>query len=349
VSWTEVTPKSAADRNPYSYTNYFLDESNAWITEVASDGVSNPYLVTFRTTDGGKTWQRGSPVPTTFQSMIAEYFLDASSGWLVITSGDLSHATWPAVYVTEDGGLQWTLEASQAGADAAQGNLVPGGGEPSFVSSSTGWLTIGLYAGTGNGSFYFSRTAIVVTHDGGRTWRNQPLPIAPPAGAVVEAPVFFGQQGVIVMDAMDPSSPEKAKLFVTSDGGLTWSVRPLDLGYVESIQFVDAKHGWALAGPGSDFMKSPVARTIPLPLYRTDDGGVSWTRVATNLNFAEGPNRLTDIHFVDQRTGFATIWNDGGPTQVLRSDDGGQTWSVVARCQTSVGLSYPPAPCPAST
>ncbi len=347
VRWSEVTPRSPVDSNPYTYTNYFLDESHAWITEVASSGGKNPYLVTFRTTNGGTTWQRGATVSTTFESTTTEFFLDANSGWLVLTGGYPTHAIWPDVYKTSDGGLSWSLVASQAGMGAASDGLLPASASPYFVSTSTGWLTVGLATNNGNATFYFSHTAIFVTHNGGRTWRPQPLPIAPPAGGVLDAPVFFGQrQGVIVMHAITPDTTVKASLLATSDGGLTWTVRPLAWAFIWSIQFVDPAHGWAVAGPSSDFLKSATGAAFPLPIYRTDDGGVTWTPVHTSLQFQNGRERVTDIHFVDTQTGFVTIWNDSGPTMELRSDDGGRSWSVVARCQKALGLSFPPPMCP---
>lgn len=356
LTWTLLAPPRALNRNGAGDTFFFLDESHAWITELVIAGAGSGSLVTVRTVDGGKTWQQGAPVGAKFGSSIAEYFLDANSGWLAITTGLMPNNEWPAVYVTTDGGLHWTLQASQAGQDSAPSGLMPGSADLTFVSSATGWLTIGLYTGRSTGSngsgtaYFFARTMILVTHDGGRTWSNQPLPVAQPDGAILDAPVFFGsRQGVIVIHAIVPASPVATTLLVTSDAGRTWTARPLQWAYIWSIQFVDATHGWAVAGPGSDFVKFPDSQTIPLPLYRTDDGGLTWTPVTSNLNFLSGQDRVTDIHFVDQQTGFATVWNDGGPLEMLRSDDSGRNWSVVAECRSALGLSYPPPVCPAST
>jgi photosystem II stability/assembly factor-like uncharacterized protein len=349
TTWTDATPHFQADPAVYAYTNYFLNESHAWVTVSVVSRTAGTYVVTYRTADGGKSWQRGSPVSAPLNSMPpVDDFIDANTGWLVLNSLDLAHAAWPDVYATVDGGMHWSLTASHAGAETGTGNLVAGGGEPSFVSPSTGWLTVSLYSPGSNGSFFFAKSIVLATHDGGRTWQAQQLPVEPGAGMVVDPPVFFGQrEGIMVMHPMDPASGGKSVLLATSDGGKSWSARTLEWDYIESIQFVDRAHGWAVAGAGSDFMKAPGAVQIPLPLYRTDDGGVSWVKVATSLDLQNGRDRVTDIHFVDQGTGFVTIWNDGGPTQVLRSDDGGRTWRVVEVCRSAVGLTYPPPACPA--
>ena len=350
VSWSEVTPKSTFERNVYDYVYYFLDGSHAWVTESegTAGGASSPHLVTFLTTDGGLTWQQGKPINTTLQSRVVEDFLNANSGWLVISADPLAATTkWPDVYATTDGGLHWTLEVSGAGNGVAPADLSPGYAAPSFVSTSTGWLTVGLYSSSGNSSF-FSRSLVLVTRDGGRTWQKQALPRDPPAGEVVDTPRFFGQQqGVMVIHPIDMISPLKPLLLSTSDGGVTWTARPLEWEYIWSIQFVDRNHGFAVAGPGSVFQKLPEGRTIPMPLYRTDDGGLTWTPVATKLDFRIGRDLVPGVYFVDQRTGFDTVMNDTGTYESLRSDDGGLTWSVIAKCSTGSGLSYPPPPCAA--
>jgi photosystem II stability/assembly factor-like uncharacterized protein len=66
-------------------------------------------------------------------------------------------------------------------------------------------------------------------------------------------------------------------------------------------------------------------------IYRTTDGGATWTRLETPLPADE---EVTDIEFVSARHG----WAIGANNAILRSTDGGDTWSS----STYNGLVYPP-------
>ena len=101
-----------------------------------------------------------------------------------------------------------------------------------------------------------------------------------------------------------------------------------------AVDFVDADHGWAIAGTAADWSAVP---SVHLPLYRTDDGGLTWVRVPTNVlwRYSEESGGTIDIlDFVDQNNGFAVrrkgevkVANDY--TQWLKTTDGGRTWTVV--------------------
>jgi len=334
----------------YEHRDYFLDGDHAWITEIlgGAAGSTSYSIVTFRTVDGGKTWQHGtSLVRPTSPTDTTQFFLDANSGWLVTNTSRGLVGEWPDVYATADGGLHWTLVASKAGDGIGPTDLSPGYAQPMFVSPSTGWLTIGLFRASTNGSF-LAHGLVLVTHDGGRSWEVQKLPVVPADASSFDAPVFLDQlHGFIVLRQPATGPAARPVLIRTSDGGRTWSARALDWEFLWSIEFVDARHGWAVAGPSADFTKQPndAPATILLPLYHTDDGGATWTAVQGNLDLMSGRNRVTEVHFVDQTTGFATVWGDDGPKEFRRTTDGGRTWSLVNVCTKPVGLTYPPPPC----
>lgn len=101
---------------------------------------------------------------------------------------------------------------------------------------------------------------------------------------------------------------------------------------------LDATYGWSVAGPSALFGRDPsgnfpIRSGVTVPLYRTDDGGFTWTAVATNLPLSDNNGRLTDLYFVDFQHGVAERYYSPIVSrvqkQLLRTDDGGHTWKVV--------------------
>jgi photosystem II stability/assembly factor-like uncharacterized protein len=326
VHWTDVTPPSNA--GPV----YFLDATHAW-------------LFPYRTTDGGKTWQMGESIGSSAGSGGLLYFHDANHGWLwsVTNQGD-------GLFATDDGGLRWARLATNPFATPC-GPLPLGSGGDSrrmaFVSVSDGWIA--RHCGASVGA---SGGMLLATHDGGTTWSPQQLP----TGTAV--PVAINDQNAVIFSA-GMFRGDNPALLVTSDAGRTWAARRVPVG-VDTIHFIDPLHGWAsvtLANPNG---LTPSMRGETVPLYRTDNGGVTWSRVATNLqrdvpatiDTLAGPhvydNLIEDLYFVDLNNGFAvrggafplpTFCTPKHPTdppqhcaasaQLLKTSDGGVTWTVV--------------------
>ena len=102
----------------------------------------------------------------------------------------------------------------------------------------------------------------------------------------------------------------------TSDAGLTWKIQ---FGDPESsdpeilrLFFLDATHGWATRPGGRQHA-----------LLRTTDGE-NWEEAGT----APGNRFFT---FTSPATGFASVHDE-----IQRTDDGGQHWTTVAKCQVTV-------------
>jgi hypothetical protein len=163
---------------------------------------------------------------------------------------------------------------------------------------------------------------------------DSPLPVPAEKIGLFDPPAFFDQMhGILVLDLASPET-----LLVTSDGGATWSQRSLPGNPPLQIpaDFIDAMHGWVVAS-SVELGQNPL-----LLLYRTDDGGASWVQVQTDVLFASDVGGISRLYFVNQKEGFALRENvEGGsfferdtlvsPSEVLKTTDGGQTWSVVAR------------------
>ncbi|HZD72229.1 MAG TPA: hypothetical protein VFA45_25920 [Actinomycetes bacterium] len=155
------------------------------------------------------------------------------------------------------------------------------------------------------------------TDDGGTTWRD----ITPRASALGVRGVFFldRMHGWVVASSGRAGSDVALGAFRTADGGRTWTsarvARPSAANADAYsgpawVRFVDARHGWILV---KDVSSSNFSFGR---LYRTKDGGRSWTELEAPLG--------DPVTFVDQQTG----WTAGGPAgdRLFVSRDAGRTW-----------------------
>ena len=121
------------------------------------------------------------------------------------------------------------------------------------------------------------------------------------------------------------------KIFKTTNFGATWTQTvKMDGAYFRRITFIDEKIGFAgNIGPG--YFPSV---SIPVPLYRTEDGGETWSAVTT----IKGPAvvglcalEVVRVPFVNAGnleycTRIVGVGRVGGPTAMVISDDLGKTW-----------------------
>jgi photosystem II stability/assembly factor-like uncharacterized protein len=235
-----------------------------------------------RTTDGGATWTPTSPGGSFLGDLS---FVDADTGWVV---GD-------GLFATTDGGVTWV--ARPTGAPGLEGL-----GSVAFADRSNGWVTATVFAPIEfNGTFGDFREVILHTADGGLTWVEQLRTdfhnAIFPALALVSATTAW----VSLSDVRGGGGG----IFHTTDGGATWTAHTVP-GHngVFVLDFVSATQGWGGAGG---------------TIIHTEDGGQTWTmQSAAGGLFTD--NRISDIHFVNARTGWALV--DAGV--ILRTTTGGK-------------------------
>jgi photosystem II stability/assembly factor-like uncharacterized protein len=183
------------------------------------------------------------------------------------------------------------------------------------LDANTGWVTGSRPMG---GDVY-----LFVTHDGGVSWTQQPIPL--PAGYETNwytpsAPVFFGQDGFLPLIISFPAGNIEQTFYVTHDGGATWSGDPTNANKVVvpgRYAFADALHAWAWDGGGN--------------LYFTTDGAQTWGGMAASLDLS---GRLSELDFVPSTTEWFTGWaltsvDDSGHSQLYRTADNGATWTSL--------------------
>ncbi len=153
-------------------------------------------------------------------------------------------------------------------------------------------------------------------------------------------------------------------LLKTIDGGQTW-IQKDSIHYFNSIQFVNADSGFALAGGNDTLLKTvdggetwhvlDTVQDVSVMhfinsktgfiesgvggIQRTDDGGTTWTSVIP-ANTAKFTYLVTSLYFLDEKTGFGAGYNG----RILKTTNGGQTWSHYSPTNESIRLvSFPTA------
>jgi photosystem II stability/assembly factor-like uncharacterized protein len=124
----------------------------------------------------------------------------------------------------------------------------------------------------------------------------------------------------------------------TTDGGTTFAdVTPPGLGThnaAASLTAIDMEHAWLLVTRYAGRVPSSV-------VYRTDDGGTTWTV----FDIDAGTSGLT---FIDAEHGWADVvaqvdGNRADHVELLRTVDGGATWSTVYQTTERISISGTPS------
>ncbi len=251
--------------------------------------------------EGNKVFWHKTQAPIVEERYDDIWFVSPERGWAINSDGQILH--------TIDGGDHWDI----------QFEAPPNGSEPTwlrciaFANENRGWV------GTVNPSH-----RLYTTTDGGQNWELvENLP--------EDAPRFICGISVVnenVIYASGTNMPAfPTAVLKTTDGGVTWSAIPMGehAKCLIDIRFTDEQHGIVVGGNASA-EGATRADMVPV-ILATNDGGASWeNRVTPNLAPGEWGWK---IHFVNEQTGFVAL-DSADHAAVLRTDDGGQTWSRLA-------------------
>jgi photosystem II stability/assembly factor-like uncharacterized protein len=224
----------------------FVNGADGWLAHIEPTG---SFATLARTTDGGASWSAPLELPT----LARVSFRDRAHGWLGGTG-----LPWSKLFSTDDGGMTWTRRS--VGQPPGYGEALRLYGLPTFFNGTEGVLPVTLLRGN-RADIAFYRTS-----DGGRTWVGPSVLganvlarkpkgwfVRPLASSIVSPGVWWVVAG-------DPLS-----VYVTVDGGGSWTVTKTDLPAAGEITAVDAKVAWV----NTAYPKSA--------LYVSVDGGGSWT------------------------------------------------------------------------
>lgn len=289
-----------------------VDSNVVWIS-----GHEGTYA---RTTDGGRTWHADRvPAADTLQFRDV-HAVDASTAWLLAAGpGDMSR-----IYRTDDAGARWTLQWTNPEEDG-------------FYDCLDFWDE---RRGIAYGDAVGGALRVLLTDDGGATWRMAPAGSLPPAQP--------GEGGFAASGTCVQTGPEgrawiaagnapRARVFITTDFGRTWSVADApvvagDAAGLTSISMIDALFGTAFGGALA------VGDRRTDNVVRTTDGGRTWTAMP-HLAFDGAVYGGAHVPGTDGRALLAV-----GPGGLAASTNHANAWSLVdSRAWWGIGSAGPDA------
>ena len=301
LTWMDATPPVLSTLTDLNLQPFFLDADTAWFTPYGyADGV------VLHTQDGGLTW---SETPLPFDNA-RFFFLDPSSGYALVDLGAGAGSQYVALYRTLDGGTNWTEVFSH---EPGETSSLPGSGTKNgitFRDIDHGWIG-GTIPMTDTFHFY-------ATTDGGVTWAKA-TDISLPLGITdawldVWQPAFVSPTVAYLPVRSLDSSGNQLLIYRSDDDGETWAYQnAVEDG--RDLDVISADEAWVAAN---------------FALYRTLDGGATWT-VVPAVGIPAG-TFFMDVEFVDDMNGWVVTTPDGDtwePLEVYRTVDGGASWTLL--------------------
>ena len=290
----------------------FVDASNGWAA-----GANGSI---WRTTNGGQSWTRQT-TPTT-QRLRDLVMTDANSGWAVGEANTILHTT-------NGGGSVWIPQSSPLNTDWQA---------LAALDSQHAWAV-------GN------QGAMIATSNGGVTWTSQSNP----------APAWVNLNSIAFADAQNGWVVGKGGIALrTTNGGAGWNLLYLTDFDLNAVAFSSAQNGWIAGVDGR--------------LRRTTNGGVNWIAIESGVTAAIAALSAPAAdevwsagagHFITHKQGSAdmTIAAPFGVTEfkgvdavdanhayvvgeegaIVKTTDGGATWSYVPNPARELDPGLPPA------
>ena len=323
----------------------FVTTQRGWALGTAPCGASS-CTIQLVTTDGGSSWSRrpalGLPTTCSDAPCVRHIrFADARVGY----------AFGPSLFITNDGGSHWSAQSTSPvfGLEIAGGKVsrvvskqdgCPG---CSFLTQTSNvgsvvWRTAfssdqpmtsaGLVRfgsrlaaplfGNPAGGAGDAHTTVLLSKDGGSTWRSRQDPCSPPSSNALSesdaTSLSFGPEGLLVALCTNRlADPGGTAVRLSTDSGSTFGpARPTPSLAVK------------VAAVSHDTVVVEAAAAGRDVLLLTADGGRSWKQVAAQPQ-PDGSLGAGFLAFSTPRTG---TWVGADATTVWRTSDGGATWTA---------------------
>ena len=227
------------------------------------------------------------------------------------------------VFKSTNQGTSWTPIFDRVDAMMSIGDIAVAPSNPDVVWVGTGEANNRQSSSWGDGVYR--------SLDGGRTWKAAGLGDTRHIGRVVIHPANPDVVYVAAVGHLWGSNAERG-VFKTADGGLTWKkvlyvddnsgatdlvMDPQDPDTLFAATYQRQRKAWGFngGGPGSG-------------IYRTRDGGATWTQLANGLPKGDKGRIGLDVFRADSRIVYAVVEATGRESGVYRSGDGGETWEA---------------------
>ena len=226
------------------------------------------------------------------------HFVDVNTGWVVGSSD--------TIYKTVDGGATWTGT-----------KITASGGQNKFLvqhidfGSKTHGVVTGRY-----GAVVATQPLVAVTTDGGATWKDVTLP------SDCQGVTSAAMAGLSTLVIGGLRAAAAAAIWVSNDGGQSWTKRNIIAKGVTDVQFIDDKVGFVVSYP-------PAGVAVPNneQVIVTTDGGQTWT----SPSGVPIPVQILSTAWVDKDNGYvAGVGAGNNGLGIARTTDGGKTWNLEA-------------------
>jgi photosystem II stability/assembly factor-like uncharacterized protein len=368
ASWKNISPALPTGFYTGPAVNFYNPQVGiAVYVQYLDYGGPPGYFVTWRTADGGQSWQAGAMIKVPDAEAYANQIILSSSqhGYLLTDGSQHQGSSVIDLYDTQDGGIHWNLIYN-----SLRSVLTGVGPSEEIMDQFIAFSDPHLVFRTATQGF-FNSGGLFATQDGGKTWSRVSLPNPPEfpdldtqlkqmALSETHSTVqFFGQQDGVFVRRIYPSLPiypfypdhdlailPKAEyLYFTHDGGNAWIIQnsPAKIG---TIFFLNKTTGWYVG-------KDDANPTVIPDVYLTQDGGDHWIKLGSK----NPPPLGSELQFTDEKHGFANNWigsynhafdpRSGGRPQFYFTKDGGKTWETIEpQVNSTPPTSMNPTPSP---
>jgi photosystem II stability/assembly factor-like uncharacterized protein len=304
ITWYNVTPPDVMEAG-YMVEMFVLDNDHVWVQKPDYENYPNRGSL-YRTSDGGVTWTKFS---TPFSD--GDFaFLDADNGWMMAGLGVATGRMGVSIFQTSDGGTTWGRKYINDPTASGAGDSLPLSGLKSGITPLN-MQTAFVYGVTySSGTPYLFRT-----DDGGANWREVVLPLPDNAenfelGIDRDQMKFVSPADGFIAMRLTGDTYQLA-VYVTRDGGNTWTLTPTLLPMGGSADFLSADE--VVIYNGEQF-------------YVTRDAALTWSIIPPDIVFGD---TFAVMDFVNPNTGWVITLDLTNYRAFYRTHDGGATWFPV--------------------